>query len=89
MLAQKRHQYTEEMGLYREVLGVERALIQQIVQAIEPKYLNGDLTPKDLDEMNTQVKEMTFNPTEPVDTVFTAIDDLAEIAEAAENPLTE
>ena len=38
-IAQKRHQYAEDLRQFREVQGVERCLVQQIVAAIEPKYL--------------------------------------------------
>ena len=38
-IAQKRHEYDEKIRLFREIQGVERTLIQQIVSAIEPKFL--------------------------------------------------
>ena len=38
-IVQRREEYTEALRLFREVIGVERALIQQIVGAIESKYL--------------------------------------------------
>jgi len=38
-IAEKRHQYAVSLGQYREVQGIERTIIQQIVTAIEPKYI--------------------------------------------------
>ena len=38
-IAQAREEHSERTRLFREVLSVERATIQQIVSAIEPKYL--------------------------------------------------
>ena len=35
------------------------------------------------------VEDCVFDPIEPVDTVYTQIDDLAEVAEIADAPLTE
>ena len=38
-IAKKRHEYGKNICWFREIQGVERALIQQIVSAIEPKFL--------------------------------------------------
>ena len=38
-IAQQRHQYSEDLQQYRDVQAMERTIIQQIVAAIEPKYL--------------------------------------------------
>ena len=112
-IAQVRDEHAEATRVFREVLGVERALIQQIVVAIEPKYLRalrtpgtnklnktvaeilqhlfstyGDVTPTDLRELTARVENLSFPPDEPVDTIFSEIDDLAAIAEIANSPLT-
>ena len=47
----------------------------------------GDISPSELCTLTDQVQNMQFHPQEPVDTVFTAIDDLATIVEMAEAPL--
>ena len=39
--------------------------------------------------MTTQVESMNFPPNEPVDTIFTEIDNLGTIAELARAPMTE
>ena len=49
----------------------------------------GDITPQELRHLTTQVETMTFPPSEPVDTLFTEIDDLAMISELAKAPMTE
>jgi len=92
---------------------VERTIIQQIVSAIELKYLcalrqpgthrlqktipqildhlfetYGDVTPQDLRELTLRVENLTYPPSEPVDTIFAEIDDLASIAEIANAPIT-
>ena len=38
---------------------------------------------------SAQVESMTFPPNEPVDTIFTEIDDLGTIADLARAPMTE
>ncbi len=100
--------------MFQKYLGVERALIQQIVAAIKPKYLKalrnsvtnkiiqsisrifdylfetyGDITPQELRHLTSQLESMHFPPNEPVDTIFTEIDDLGTIAELARAPMTE
>jgi len=114
ILAQARHQFSEDMREYREVNAVERSIIQQIVAAVEPLYIRalrdrssnkikksiptilkhlfdnyGDVTPKELQELSARVKNMTFDPVDPIDGVFIEIDDLENIAEMAENPYSE
>lgn len=112
VIAQKRHQYAEDLQMFRETNAVERAIIQQIISSIEDKYLkaikskftnsinkkipgilsylfdtNGDISPREFSALKSQVESMTFDPTEPIDTVFTEVDDLANIAESANKPL--
>ena len=95
------------------MLGVEQAIVQQIVAAVEPKYLRalhqpgtnrlqqriptildhlfdtyGDVTPQDLRELIPLVKNLAYPPSEPVDTIFAEIDELAAIAEIAQSPIT-
>ena len=112
-LAQAREEHHEATRLFREVLNVERTIIQQIVSAIEPKYLRalrqpgthrlqktipeilehmfetyGDVTPQDLRDLTLRVENLSYPPSEPVDTIFAEIDDLASIAEIASSPIT-
>ena len=112
-IAQARDQHNEATRVFREIVSVERALIQQIVLAIEPKFLRalrtsgtnklnrtipqvlthlfetyGDVTPHDLRELTSRVESLTFPNTEPVDTIFGEIDDLAAIADIAGAPIS-
>ena len=48
----------------------------------------GDVTPSDLRELTSRVENLTFPSAEPVDTIFSEIDDLAAIAEIAGAPIT-
>ena len=48
----------------------------------------GDVSPQELRMLTTQVETLTFPPNEPVDTIFTEIDDLATIAELARAPMS-
>ena len=107
-IAQERDQHAEAIRLFREVVGVECTIIQQIVAAVEPKYLRalrqpgtnklqqtipkilehlfdtyGDVTPQDLRELQSRVENLAFPIAEPVDTIFTEIDELAVIAKIA------
>ena len=113
-IAQRRDEHAEDVRLFRQVLGVERALIQQIVSAIEPKFLKalrnpvtnkitksipeifeylfdtyGDVSPQELKMLTSQVEALNFPPNEPVDTIFTEIDDLGTIAVLAKAPISE
>ena len=49
---------------------------------------HGDVTPADLHELTSRVENLTFPPAEPVDTIFSEIDDLTAIAEIASAPIT-
>ena len=44
-IAQARDEHEEETRVFREVIGVERAIQQQLVTAIEPKYLRALRSP--------------------------------------------
>ena len=112
-ITEAREEHREDTRLFREVVGVERVLIQQIVAAIEPKYLRalrqpgthrlqktipeilehlfetyGDVTPQDLRDLTVRVETLSYPPSEPVDTIFAEIDDLASIADIASCPIT-
>ena len=112
-IAQAKEEHEEATRLFREVNGVERTLIQQIVSAVEPKYLcalrtpgtnklnhtvpeifthlfdtYGDVTPSELCELQARVESLAFPPSEPVDSIFSEIDDLAAISEIAKAPMT-
>jgi len=112
-IAQARDQHQETTRVFREVLGVERTIIQQSVVAVEPKFLRalrtpgtnklnrtipqilqhlfdtyGDVTPSDLRELTSRVENLSFPSTEPVDTIFSEIEDLAAIADISGAPLS-
>ena len=112
-IAQARDEHGEATRLFREVNGVERTIIQQIVTAVEPKYLRalrtpgtnklnhtvpqifdhlfdtyGDVTPSELRDLTQRVEALSLPLSEPVDTIFSEIDDLASIAEIAGAPMT-
>ena len=113
ILAQKRLDYDTALALYREFVAMERILIQQIVNAIDGKFLKaiwskttnritktipeiltylfetyGDVSPQELMGLRSQIENMTFDPTEPVDAIFTEIEDFADIAETINDPIS-
>ena len=106
--------HTEHLRLFREVHGVEKALISQIVSAVDTEYLNalrnratnaipgpvhlildylkntyGKVTPQLLDEKETLLRAMTYTPSAPIDTIFTAVDDVADYAELGGATMTQ
>ena len=48
----------------------------------------GDVTPNDLQELTSRVKKLSFPPSEPVNTIFSEINNLAAIVEIANAPIT-
>ena len=113
-IQQARDVRAENVRLFREVLAVERTLIQQIVAALDAKFLKalrepvthkitktipeiltylfnayGYVTPTELYELKNKVETMQFSANEPVDTLTTEIDDLADIADLAESPISD
>lgn len=108
-------QHAEEIRVFREVLGVEAALRQQLVGAIEDKYLMairnrntnaivmpvhdiimthlypnyGDIDPHRLQEEEEKVKNTVYDVTFPPDTIYMIIEDLMDLAEAAEAPFSQ
>ena len=49
----------------------------------------GDVSPQQLRSLTAQVKALNFPPNEPVDTIFTGIDNLTTIAELARASMKE
>ena len=113
-IQQARDEHAEAPRVFKEVLAVERVLIQQIVAALDAKYIKalrdpitnkitrtipqifehlfnayGHVTPTELYELKQKVENMQFAPQEPIDTLVTEIDDLADIAEIAGSPITD
>ena len=111
VLAEKRHVFMVNMQLFREVNAVERAIIQQIVTAIDEIYLEalydpitnsisitipkilsflfdtyGMVSPKDLSKMKIKIEGMTYDASDPIDKVFSAIDRFTEVAEICNRP---
>ena len=110
---QARDEHADKTGVFCKVIGVERALCQQLVMAIKPKYLQalwtpgtnkltqtipeifyhlfsryGDVTPQDLTDLTARVKILSFHPQEPVNTIFSEIDNLAKTLEYTNAKIT-
>jgi hypothetical protein len=106
--------HTEAVRVFREVLGVENALKQQLLKTIDTSYLAalydpqtfdlqgniqqilqyllttyGSVTPELLNEEDEKVQKMHYNSNLPIDIIFNAIDDLAEVGIAAEIPYSQ
>lgn len=113
-IAMAREQHHENLRLFREIQAVERALIQQIVRAIDPKYLRalrnsatqqinktipeifthlfetyGDITTEDLASFRKRLEDLRFTANEPVDTIFTEVENYKELCEIADSPITD
>jgi len=110
-IAAAKQTYEDAVKIHRECIALERALIQQTVEAIDKEYLQatrnrqtgqyathirdllqylfstyGNITPTDLDLKADQVKKLTYDITNPIDSIFNEIEELSEYAEAAETP---
>ena len=48
----------------------------------------GDVTPADLQELTSHVENLTIPPAEPMNTIFSEIDELAANNEIASAPIT-
>ena len=108
-----RETHHKNLRQFREVIGVERALIQQIVAAVDPKYLKAlrnsitnqisatipqifkhlldnysDVNEEDLLVMSNMLEGLRFEPNEPIDTIFTEIENYAEICALTNSPLS-
>ena len=106
--------HTENLRLFREVHGVEKALISQIVSAIDAAYIDtlrsrttnaipgpvhavltylketyGRVTAQLLDDKETNVRAMNYHPSTPIDTIFTAVEDLTDYADLNGSPMTQ
>ena len=58
-------------------------LLRQLYQ------LYGRVTPQKLQDQEDKIRQMTYDPTNPIDGIFTAIDDLVHYADAANSPYTQ
>jgi hypothetical protein len=94
--------YLKQLRLFREVLGVEKALIlalrdrnsnsltgtvHQILDHLHEVYSR--VSPHMLENRKQELKDMAYNPKYPIDTVFNAVDDLADFARLGKQPLTD
>jgi hypothetical protein len=109
-----RDAHQEQQRLFREVQGVEKALKQQIVQAIEAPYLlslrdrnsnslngtvhevlahlrtkYGRISPQMLENREQELRDINYNTKDPIDVVFNAVEDYADFAELANQPMTQ
>jgi hypothetical protein len=91
----------------------EKALIAQVVEAIDPIYLRallnratgqysssirtlilhlfttyGRITPQQVKTKEMELLNMHYDISQPVDNVFTSIDDLSDLAESANSPMS-
>ena len=106
--------YKKALQIFHTVENVERALIQQIIEAIDETHLKaiknritGQLTGSIIDiitylrmvygrispaqhiQLETEIQNLAYDPTTPIDTIFNAIEDLAEYADMANNEYSE
>lgn len=94
-----RDQYKERLRLFREVEGVEKALIQQIIKSVEAPYLaairdrvSNSLTgtvQQILEDREAELCAMTYNPRLPIDIVFNAVEDFVDFATMGQQPMTQ
>jgi hypothetical protein len=110
-------EHHEWLRLFREFQGVEQALIQQIVKAVDAPYylaalrdsrknsnslrgtthqllthlqdIYGWVTPQMLEDRETELRNMTYNPKYPIDMVFNAVSDYADFADLGNQPMTQ
>ena len=113
-IALQKADWEERVRLWREVQAVERALVQQIVAAVEPKYIKalrnpvtakitqnikiilnhlfnnyGKLPPSTINNMKRKVEDYILDPTDPIDILFSEIDDLVDIFTLQNDALTQ
>ena len=103
---QRLAQHNTSKELFQEVHGVKRALVQQLIQAVDKTYLKdmrhpltntldhlqiyeilnnlfqryGQISASQLTVLEEQVKNMAWDPSQPIDNIFTAIDRLSDAA---------
>ena len=109
-----RQTWSDRHNLFDIQVSTEHALIAQVVEAIEPPYLQallntttgrhtdsirdllahlfttyGRVTPQQVRQRELEVSNMHFDLSLPVDTVFNAVDAVADLAEHAGYPHTD
>ena len=114
MATTMKESHVESIRAFREAMGVEKALLQQIVTAISPKYLAalrdrntnaitcdihtviqhlfgtyGNVTPQTLQYKEQKVKATVYDLRDPIDSIFTKIEDLVEFSGAAGSSFTQ
>ena len=108
-----RDNHIESLRIFREYLGVENTLKQQVVAAIDPAWLQamrnpisnsitmpileviqylfqvfGRITPDLLHEKEVAISTMVYDLLTPIDTVFTAVQELTDMAAMAGIPFS-
>ena len=68
--------------LRNPITGKITPLVPTILEFLHNNY--GRITPQKIDEKTTTVKEMIYNPDQPIDIIFNSINDLVGYARAAE-----
>ena len=109
-----REQHAENLRQFQEVEAVHNALVQQVIQAVDPMYLKalrnpitnalnvplnkilqhlidvyGTITPREFQAKRDELTNFHYNVSLPVDVVFTPIDDLADLARFARQPMSD
>jgi hypothetical protein len=113
MAAAMKEAHQERIRLFREVQGVKKALIQQIVQAVEAPYLSsirdrdsnvlrgavcdilthllrevcGRVSPQMLEDRDNNLRSMVYNPQQPINVVFNAVEDYVDFADLGHQAL--
>jgi hypothetical protein len=111
--AMKEEAHQERIQLFREVQGVEKALIQQILQAVEAPYLSsirdrdsnslrgtvhdilthlqevcGRVSPQMLEDRDNDLRSKVYDPQQPIDIVFNAVEDYVDFADLGHQALS-
>ena len=74
-------------ALRNPITGQITSLVPTILEFLYNNY--GRITPQQLDDKKTTVKSMIYDPSQPIDIIFSAIDDLVEYARVTEAELTQ
>lgn len=109
-----RDNHNEHVRIFREVTAVEKALIQQVVAAVDHTYLQplrnresqsitmpiydvidflfrvyGKINSRQVATKQEELRQQVYDPATPIDTVFNAINDLADYAARGRVPYTQ
>ena len=108
-----RDEWRDQIKLFREVTDVEKTIVKQIVEVIDPKYLKsirdrvtntitkslveildflferyGIVEDDDLRDEEEEMRQFTYDISDPIVEIFNKIEDLEEFGIAANDPYT-